>query len=67
MEMRTINRQYEYLYTHVYLCVLLTIPVILTDFVLHGCTMKVIIWEHIWEKGPIGNIFTNSNPEKVPF
>ena len=25
------------------------------------------IWEHIWEKGPIGNLFTNSIPEKLPF
>ena len=26
-----------------------------------------IIWERIWEKGPIGNFFTNSIPEKLPF
>ena len=25
------------------------------------------IWERIWEKGPIGNFFTNSIPEKIPF
>ena len=25
------------------------------------------IWERIWEKGPIGNFFTNSIPEKLPF
>ena len=24
-------------------------------------------WERIWEKGPIGNFFTNSIPEKLPF
>ena len=24
------------------------------------------IWERIWEKGPIGNFFTNSIPEKLP-
>ena len=25
------------------------------------------IWERIWEKGPIGNFFTSSIPEKLPF
>ena len=28
---------------------------------------NIIIWERIWEKGPIGNFFTNSIPEKIPF
>ena len=24
-------------------------------------------WERIWENGPIGNVFTNSIAEKLPF
>ena len=32
--------------------------------VLECCVIK---WERIWEKGPIGNFFTNSIPEKLPF
>ena len=31
------------------------------------CGEGVHIWERIWEKGPIGNFFTNSIPEKLPF
>ena len=27
----------------------------------------MVIWERIWEKGPIGNFFTNSIPEKITF
>ena len=30
-------------------------------------THVLLIWEGIWEKGPIGNFFTNSIPEKLPF
>ena len=29
--------------------------------------IHMYIWERIWEKGPIGNFFTNSIPEKLPF
>ena len=28
---------------------------------------ELLIWERIWEKGPIGNFFTNSIAEKLPF
>ena len=33
----------------------------------YGDHKNVAIWERIWEKGPIGNFFTNSIPEKLPF
>ena len=32
-----------------------------------GLEAGAYIWERIWEKGPIGNFFTNSIPEKIPF
>ena len=28
---------------------------------------ELLIWERIWEKGPIGNVFTNLVAEKLPF
>ena len=34
-------------------------------FCIHTATP--VIWERIWEKGPIGNVFTNSIAEKLPF
>ena len=38
----------------------------------HTCTYNYVyiyiyIWERIWEKGPIGNVFTNLIAEKLPF
>ena len=28
---------------------------------------RIYIWERIWEKGPIGNVFTDLIEEKLPF
>ena len=34
---------------------------------LYKAAQHEVIWERIWEKGPIGIFFTNSIPEKLPF